>query len=168
MDYDIPLESFGGKTAFEVSQDGFSYHKSQHWMRFYKWLYGTTEAPITKASQITDASPCYFGLYRSTVGADVLGGDFFENLKSYRTQREEAKEDKETDTGSEIVSPIESGNRTDPSNPPNNDQGKDENIPPLLAIFLIAVVAFLILGVHISVSRQIQTTNQTKKHSRRK
>ncbi len=171
MNYDIPLESFGGKTAFEVSQDGFSYHKSQHWMRFYKWLYGTTEAPITKASQITDASPCSFGLYRSTVGADVLGGDFFENLKSYRTQREEAKEDKETDTGSDIVPPMESGNQTGPTNPPNDDQGKDKNIstfPTLPAIFLIAVIAFLILGVHISVSRQIQTTNQTKKHSRRK
>ena len=99
LDFDVPLESFGGKTAFQVTQDGFACHKSQHWTWFHKWIYGTSDAPITRASQINYLSPCRYGLYRSTVGADVVGGDFFENLTSYAEQtklREEAMKETET------------------------------------------------------------------------
>lgn len=83
MDYDIPLAHFDGKTAFQVSREGFDCHKSQHWTWFYKWIYGTSENPITKASQIKNYSPCRYGLYASNVGADVIGGDFFENVVTY-------------------------------------------------------------------------------------
>ncbi len=83
MDYDTPLESFGGKTAYEVSRDGFACHKSQHWTWFYKWIYGSEENPITKASQIKSYSPCKYGLYHTTVGPDLTGGDFFENVVTY-------------------------------------------------------------------------------------
>lgn len=92
MNYDIPLESFGGKTAFEVSQEGFKCHTSQHWTWFYKWLYGTDEAPITKATQIATYSPCNYGLYYTNVGLDVEGGDFFENVVTYE-EREKAEEE---------------------------------------------------------------------------
>jgi len=88
MDFDVPLEAFGGKTAFQVSQDGFACHESQHWTWFYGWLHGNS-TPITKASQIAYYSPCQYGLYRTTVGADVIGGDFFENMKSYADQEAE-------------------------------------------------------------------------------
>ncbi len=83
LDLDKPLESFGGRTAFEVTQDGFGYHKSQHWTWFYRWIYGTADAPITKASEITSYSPCLYGLYQTSVGSDTVGGDFFENIKTY-------------------------------------------------------------------------------------
>ncbi len=83
MNYDVPLESFGGKTAFEVTQDGFACHKSQHWTWFYRWIYGTSDKKITKATDIETYSPCLFGLYDSKVGPDVEGGDFFENVLSY-------------------------------------------------------------------------------------
>lgn len=83
MDFDIPLESFGGKTAFEVSQDGFACHKSQHWTWFYKWIYGTAEKPVTKATDIKKYSPCLYGLYDTQVGPDAAGGDFFENIETY-------------------------------------------------------------------------------------
>lgn len=83
MDFDKPLESFGGKSAFEVSQDGFGCHKSQHWTWFYKWMYGTAEKPIKQASDIRKYSPCYYGLYDSKVGMDIIGGDFFENVQTY-------------------------------------------------------------------------------------
>jgi hypothetical protein len=86
MDYDTPLESFGGKTAFEVTQDGFACHKSQHWTWFYKWIYGSEENPYTKASQIKTYSPCQYGLYHTTVGTDVVGGDFFENVITHETK----------------------------------------------------------------------------------
>jgi hypothetical protein len=86
MDYDTPLESWDGLTAFEVTQKyGFTCHKSQHWTWFYRWIYGSG-IEITKASQIKTYNPCLFGLYRSTVGEDVLKNDFMENIVSYGEQ----------------------------------------------------------------------------------
>lgn len=84
MDYDKPLEKFGGKTAYQVSCEGFACHKSQHWTWFYKWIYGSEANPITKASQIKNYSPCKFGLYFTKVGLDTEGGDFFENTKTHK------------------------------------------------------------------------------------
>ena len=89
MDWDMPLDSLGGKTPFEVTQEGFGCHESQHWTWFYKWIYGTQEAPITKATQIRKYSPCNYGLYDTKVGVDVVGGDFFENVETYK-EREQA------------------------------------------------------------------------------
>lgn len=66
IDWNIPLERFGGKTAIEMAKEGFAQHKSQQ--EFFK---------------VEDYGPydCRkFGLYRSTVGADSIGGDFMENL----------------------------------------------------------------------------------------
>ena len=86
IDYDTPLESFDGMTAFQVTQTyGFPSHVSQQKTMFYKWLYGK-HGEITKASQIEEYNPCYFGLYRSTVGADVQKNDFMENVISYAEQ----------------------------------------------------------------------------------
>ena len=87
MDYDIPLEAFGGKTAFEMTQEGFACHKSQHWTWFYKWIYGTADRPIKKATDIRSYSPCHFGLYYTQVGPDVTGGDFLENIVTYEERR---------------------------------------------------------------------------------
>ena len=46
MNYDIPLENFGGKTAFEVSKLGFECHKTQHPYWFYEWLNKRERRPI--------------------------------------------------------------------------------------------------------------------------
>lgn len=89
MDYDTPLEHFDGKTAFEVSGEGFDCHKSQHWTWFYKWRYGTEARPILKATDIRSYSPCKFGLYYTGVGPDVACNDFFENVKTYGMRYEE-------------------------------------------------------------------------------
>lgn len=89
MDWDTPLESLGGKTPFQVTQEGFGCHKSQHWTWFNDWIYGKTEK-ITTAKQITKYSPCKFGLYDSKVGLDTVGGDFMENITTYK-EREEAE-----------------------------------------------------------------------------
>ena len=90
MDWDTPLESLGGKTPFEMTQEGFGCHESQHWTWFYKWIYGTQENPITKASQIRKYSPCYYGLYQTQVGVDEQGGDFFENVVTYEERAQAA------------------------------------------------------------------------------
>ena len=104
MDWDIPLESFGGKTAFQVTQDGFRCHKSQQWTWFRRWIYGKNNE-ITKASEIKTYSPCLYGLYRTTVGLDVSGGDMFENIpQSYAEIRaEEARREEESRAESERV-----------------------------------------------------------------
>lgn len=78
MDWDIPLASFDGMTAFEVTKElGFPCHESQQ--IYYSWYFEGKDT----ASQIREYSPCEFGLYRSTVGEDVQKKDFFENLTTY-------------------------------------------------------------------------------------
>lgn len=95
MNFDIPLEQFDGKTAFEVSQDGFGCHKSQHWTWFYKWMYGTEERPITQAADIKKYSPCIYGLFYTKVGNDVIGGDFLENVMTYEERELKAQQEAE-------------------------------------------------------------------------
>lgn len=79
MDWDVPLEAFGGKTAFQVSQEGFLCHNSQQWTWFRSWMFGNN-GEITKASEIKKYSPCFYGLFRTKVGLDSIGSDMFENI----------------------------------------------------------------------------------------
>lgn len=70
MNWDIPLEKFGGKTAFQMAEAGYNCHKSQH-------IFGL-------AVGRKGYSDCQsFGLYRTTVGLDIRGGNFFENIDTY-------------------------------------------------------------------------------------
>ena len=86
LDYDTPLESFDGMTAFQVSQKlGYPCHKSQQYTWFTRWINGSNNE-ITKATQIATYNPCKFGLYRSTVGEDVQKNDFLENVTTYAEQ----------------------------------------------------------------------------------
>ena len=84
MNYDIPLDYFGGKSAYEISKLGYKEHKTQQFTWFTKWLTGIDDKgegnPINKASEITKYSPCEYGLYRSLVGEDINKDDMFENL----------------------------------------------------------------------------------------
>ena len=80
MDYDTPLDSFGGKTAYQISMEAYSCHKSQQYTWFTTWARGANRQ-FTKASQITSYSPCRFGLYRTSVGTDTGIGDMFEHLE---------------------------------------------------------------------------------------
>jgi len=85
LDYDQPLEKFDGMTAFEVSQKlGFAAHKSQI-KYFGNWIYGKNNE-ITKVTQIKKYNPAKFGLYHSSVGADVQKNDLFENITTYAEQ----------------------------------------------------------------------------------
>ena len=70
LDIDKPLSAFDGKTAFNVSQEAFGYHLSQHWTWFYNWIYGKSGAKITLSTEITTHSPREYGLYSSAVGMD--------------------------------------------------------------------------------------------------
>jgi len=82
MDWDQPLERFGGMTAFEVTQKrGFPCHVTQQYDLYVNWLYGG--GGITRADQIEQWNPCKYGLYRTTVGEDVEKNDLMEHLTSY-------------------------------------------------------------------------------------
>ena len=86
MDWDTPLQSFDGLTAFQATQKfGYPCHKSQQWTWFTRWINGSS-GEITKATQISTYSPCNYGLYRSLVGADVEKNDFLENIVTYAEQ----------------------------------------------------------------------------------
>lgn len=95
MDYDTPSEFFGGKTPFEMSKLGFLEHKSQQGTWFKSWMFGKN-GEITKASQIKKYSPCEYGLYFTSVGADVNKNDMLENITLYSEQeRIKAEEEAE-------------------------------------------------------------------------
>lgn len=83
MNWDVPLERFGGMTAFEVTKNlGFACHKSQR--QYFDWYF----SGITRADRIPWYSPCEYGLYRSTVGEDIQKNDFFENVTTYAQDAE--------------------------------------------------------------------------------
>lgn len=86
MDWDQPLDSFDGMTAFEVTKyKGFPCHVSQQ-EDFGFWINYPT------AAALPEHDPRAYGLYRSTVGEDVEKNDFFENLTTYAEQDRLAQE----------------------------------------------------------------------------
>ena len=66
MDWHQPLTAFGGKTGLEVAAAGFSCHATQQ----ERW----------KVEDSGEWDNALFGLWRTTVGPDVLKNDLFENI----------------------------------------------------------------------------------------
>lgn len=88
MDWDIPLESFGGLTAWQVSS---RYALQKHVSQIddlekedVTWYFGNNPT----AASVGRLTPCNFGLYRSTVGFDVEKNDFFENVTTHAQDAE--------------------------------------------------------------------------------
>ena len=67
MDWRVPLEAFGGKTAFDMAEAAFQCHVSQL----------DTEYKVEDFGPYDNAK---FGLAFSTVGEDESKNDFFENM----------------------------------------------------------------------------------------
>ena len=74
LDLDQPLESFGGKSAFEVAKEGYACHLSQQWTWFTRWV------NVDSASSIRTYSPMQYGLVKSHVGEDIAKNDFMEHI----------------------------------------------------------------------------------------
>ena len=70
MDWDVPLNRFGGKTAMDIARESFAMHESQ---QGFFYVYGEGD----------DWDSRKFGLYRSTVGEDTAKNDVFENITSF-------------------------------------------------------------------------------------
>ncbi len=134
MDWDKPLEAFDGKTAYEVSVEGYGCHFSQHWTWFTRWLKGTDAAPLTAASQIKEYSPCEYGLYRSTVGDDLQKNDFFENIDLKKNVSDIAKMCEEREMK---LSPVAGSQMTDTVFETVPDTG--------WIIYVILLIAFIII-----------------------
>lgn len=87
LDFDSPLDMFGGSTAFQLSQEAFRCHPSQ--VPFYgPWLYGSTTA-----AGLAGYPSCDYGLYYSTVGDDVHTDTLFDNIELYDEARRAAEEE---------------------------------------------------------------------------
>lgn len=105
MDYDTPLEYFGGKTAYEVSKIGYSKHISQQWTWFTRWINGKNNS-YTKATDIEDYSPLKYGLYYTEVGEDIKKNDMLENITYYKDQESPKQEEpQKQETQNEIEEP---------------------------------------------------------------
>ncbi|MGN0976620.1 MAG: hypothetical protein ACI4PH_01075 [Faecousia sp.] len=84
LDWDQPLDRFEGMTAYQVTKHlGFPCHKSQ--FSDFAWYFTGAET----AAEVSKYSPCQYGLYRTTVGADREKDDLFENLTAYSAPVEE-------------------------------------------------------------------------------
>ena len=156
MDWDQPLEAFDGMTAYQVTKQlGFASHPSQH--GYYSWFFEDRD----NAADIPEYSPCWYGLYRSTVGEDVHGNDFFENLTSYEEdgkmeqalkeaeqarlraeQERAAAAETEPEPAPTVPAPVQ------PSQPQENGEAQREEMPDWQMV-LLAVAAcggFLLLA----------------------
>lgn len=96
LNLDTPLDTFNGKTAYEVSKNAYTYHLSQQYTWFTDWINGKNKE-FTKATQIKKYSPCKYGLYYSNVGSDINKNNMFENVKETKTiiKEEEKKQSKD-------------------------------------------------------------------------
>jgi len=70
LDYETPLEAFGGRTAYEIALDAYAEHLSQQHWTFTVYSF---DSPMDSHR---------FGLYRSTVGEDETRNDLMEHLSS--------------------------------------------------------------------------------------
>ena len=95
LDYDIPLDHYNGKTAYEVSNEGYAMHYSQQYTWFTAWLKGENDE-YTTAKEIETYNPALYGLYYSSVGDDVKHNDMFENITSKETVINIKDESKDT------------------------------------------------------------------------
>ena len=155
MDWDQPLEAFDGMTAYQVTKQlGFASHPSQK--GYYGWFF----EDLDRAADIPEYSPCWYGLYRSTVGEDVQGNDFFENLTSYEEdgkmeqalkEAEEARRRAEQERAAAETEPETAPVPTLPA-PTQPSQPKQNEELPSWQVLLLAVSgcgAFLLLAAGI-------------------
>lgn len=123
MDYDIPLSSFGGKTAFRVSMNAFAKHETQQHILYGKWQ------KLDKATEIKQYSPLYYGLYYSTVGYENKDNDMFYNIPQQVISLEKEPEENVTTTTKDEFKRI------------------DDRDNKIKSIFMIIIVLFIGLDI---------------------
>lgn len=147
LDIDTPLDYFGGKTAFQVSQASFlNCHPSQHGGWYFRWQQGTEDHKVMSSAELDKYNPAFYGLYHSTVGADVVKTDFFENLMSRQEMEEEEKRLKEE------AKRLEQQEKTDLQNQLLKEQQKTKILLSLVVALTVGWVTVLLF--HLRSKRQ--------------
>ena len=146
FEIDKPLSLFGGRTAYQVSQDAFRCHISQFNSRYRDWLIGTEEKPVTKGSEFPLYSPRSYGLWRSLVGADEQKTDFYEHIVFY------ADKDKEPDPSSAAAPPenTPTPGQTDPPDDPKAEPA----FKPADAVMTILVCAVVLCAAALLIKNR--------------
>lgn len=157
MDWEIPLESFGGITAGEAAALCYDKHKSQH-----IWGYSVNYGENWDCRQ--------FGLYRSLVGSDT-NADFMDNITPVTFE-----EITEPPTETQTEPPAETKPQTEPSTqeivpadsdypetqPPNNAPADKNNT--IGYIFLSALILIIILAIVLFIT---SLKSKNKNYSKR-
>ena len=145
FEIDAPLDAFGGKTAFAVSQEAFRCHITQQNTVYSAWLLGTSDAPITSSRSISSYSPRQYGLWRSLVGNDSIRSDFYEHI-AFRSHSEPT------------TSPNPTGVPEDPTVIPTSVPAEQSPVPaapgsgsePLIVLaILLPLLALAALAIHL-------------------
>ena len=144
LDTRKPLESFGGRTAYEVCCEAYKKHESQQEFWFY-------------VSDDNEYSMADYGLYRTTVGIDT-GNDMMENIISYKRQEEirleeESKEaasreeaEKRTEEATtETVSESETDTETESTSLKQEEEGSNKKTQTAIIILVTITVCAIIL-----------------------
>lgn len=146
-----PYEQFKGKTPFEISKVGFSKHATQQGTWFKTWLNGKN-GQITKATQITTYSPREFGLYRTTVGEDVLKNDVFENI----TRRALIPTETESESETEVQKPVDEH--------PQKTAGKDLLHATFICLIILVIYFAVIAILKIRKERRRRRRERRRQH----
>ncbi len=166
LNFDEPSDLFGGKSAFNVSQDAFSFHKSQHWTWFYGWIYGKNQA-ITKATQISSYNPCEYGLYYSAVGEDVKKNDLLENIETYSQKNERIRLEEELlrQQQEAEINEQQNGTNTDDNNITNNvsdSSSSKESKSYSFGKYIFLLIIFMVLALSITVKHKSSRNKRRK------
>lgn len=157
MDWEEPLDAFGGKTALEMAKEGYALHVSQHFR----------DRPIEDSGEYDNAA---YGLYYSSVGPDRLGGDFFENIPIASPPPEITAMPTELDLASPAASEIPDNAREDNTNPMEDViptfSGKITPTGSAWAV-TVAISAVLILAAALFAFDN-RTVMKKARHARRK
>ena len=119
---------------------------------------------MSKATDIEKYSPCYYGLYSTTVGYDIVGGDFMENVDSYAVRdAREAADNSGDQTDGNLSSDTAETEGGSPINEIKSD-GSDKKAWTFVWIAAVSASVLIIAAVAI----RIKTVGTRKKHRRRK
>ena len=116
MNWEIPLDSLGGKTALQVAKLGMKEHSSQ------------TDAFVVKSHGTYDNAK--FGLYFTTVGEDVAKDDFLEHIDpdasaNYLAEHAAEIEAQKAETAAELAAAAENA-RALPEEAPEEEAPEEE------------------------------------------
>lgn len=155
MDWDRPLTHFDGKTAYEVTRDlGFPCHVTQ--VPQYAWYYQGAET----AKDVSQYSPCEYGLFRSTVGDDVKKDDFFENIPAdYREAAEAAAVTEPETVPEETEEPTEAQTEPEQTTEPVETEAAERELPGQTSaiggnwLIYPAIGVLVLIGLAVAVDR---------------